>query len=94
MFNPQARWDRHLPQDQTLPGEYVDTVVSFKKGGFYPLWFFLNGNKHTVKNINFKWQEKIGAEVLEFFSLSDLNNIRYTLCFIKSSMKWKMVEEE
>ncbi len=94
MFNPNARWDRPMPQDDTLPGENVDIVVSFKQGGFFPLWFFLNSNKHTIKNINLKWHDKKGKEVFQLFSVSDTNNSRYTLCFSQQRMKWKIIEAE
>lgn len=94
MFNSQARWDRQLPQDETLPGENVEIVVSFKQGGILPLWFFLHSNKHIIKNINLNWQDKKGQEVFQLFSVSDTNNARYTLCFSQQRMKWKIVEQE
>ncbi len=94
MFNTEARWDRHLPQDESLPGDYVNTVVSFNQGGVSPLWFFLNSDKHIIKNINFKWQDKKGKEVFELFSVSDMNNCQYTLCFSKQRMRWKVIQEE
>jgi hypothetical protein len=30
MFNTQARWDRPLPQEDVLPGEAVDVVMSYR----------------------------------------------------------------
>ncbi|MBU1087207.1 MAG: hypothetical protein KKD05_06770 [Candidatus Omnitrophica bacterium] len=94
MFNPNARWDRPLPREDTLPGENVDIVVSFKQGGFFPLWFFINSRKHIIKDVHLKWQDKKGLEVFQLFSVSDTNNSRYTLCFSQQRMKWKIIEEE
>ena len=94
MFNANARWDRPLPQDDALPGEAIDVVVSFKRGGFFPLWFFLHGNKHMIKNVQFTWQEKKGAEAFNLFSVTDNNDTQYTICFIPQSLVWKIVREE
>ncbi len=94
MFNPEARWDRPLPQDDVLPGEAIDVVVSFKGGGFFPLWFFLHGNKHIIKNVQFSWQEKKGREVFHLFSVMDNYDTHYTICFIRKSFRWRVIEKE
>ncbi|MFH1093932.1 MAG: hypothetical protein V1739_07245 [Candidatus Omnitrophota bacterium] len=94
MFNPEARWDRPLPQDETLPGQAIDIVVSFKRGGFFPLWFFLHGNKHMIKNVQFAWQEKKGADVFHLFSVTDNNDTQYTICFLRNSMRWRLILED
>ena len=93
MFNANARWDRPLPQDETLPGEAIDVVVSFKRGGFFPLWFFLHGNKHMIKNVQFTWQEKKGREIFELFSVTDSNDTQYTICFLRQKMRWRIINE-
>ena len=94
MFNKEARWDRPLPQDDGLSGEEIDVVVSFKRGGFFPLWFFLHGNKHMIKNVQFIWQEKKGKEIFRIFSVTDSYDTRYTLCFIHRSFRWKVIEND
>ena len=94
MFNADARWDRPLPQDDILAGEPIDVVVSFKGAKFFPLWFFLHGDKHIIKNIQFTWQEKKGREVFYLFSVTDNYDIRYTVCFLRQSMRWKAIGKE
>ncbi|MCK4994124.1 MAG: hypothetical protein KAS13_03650 [Candidatus Omnitrophica bacterium] len=94
MFNANARWDRPLPQDDALPGQSIDVVVSFKRGGFFPLWFFLHGNKHIIKNVQFTWQEKKGIGVFDLFSVSDNNDTQYTICFIRKSFLWRIIEKD
>jgi len=94
MFNQDARWDRPLPQDDAPPGEPIDVVASFKRGGFFPLWFFLHGNKHVIKNIEFSWQKKKGREIFRIFSVTDSYDTRYTLCFIRQRLVWKIIQEE
>ena len=94
MFNANARWDRPMPQDDTMPGEAVDAVVSFKGGKFFPLWFFLHGNKHMIKNINLKWQDKKGRELFDMFSVTDSNDSQYTICFIRRSFCWRIIEQD
>lgn len=94
MFNKEARWDRPLPHDDGLPGEVIDVVVSFKRGGFFPLWFFLHGNKHVIKNVQFAWQEKRGKEVFRLFSITDNYDTQYTLCFKFNTLCWKIIEND
>lgn len=91
MFNANARWDRPLPHDEMLPGQTIDVVVSFKRGGFFPLWFFLHGDKHMIKNVQFAWQEKKGTEQFQLFSVTDNNNTRYTICFAQRSFRWRII---
>ena len=91
MFNANARWDRPLPQEDTLLGQEVDVVVSFKGQKFFPIWFFLHGDKHMIKNVQFSWQEKKGREVFELFSVTDNNNTQYTICFIRESFRWRII---
>ncbi|MCG2710881.1 MAG: hypothetical protein L6416_00890 [Candidatus Omnitrophica bacterium] len=94
MFNPEARWDRPLPQDDAFCGQAIDVVVSFKRGGFFPLWFFLHGNKHIIKNVQFSWQEKKGAEAFHLFSVTDSNDTQYTICFIPGNFRWRVILED
>ena len=94
MFNANARWDRPLPQDDALPGEAIDVVVSFKRGGFFPLWFSLHGDKHMIKNVQFTWQEKKGAEVFNLFSVTDNNDTQYTICFARKSFRRRVIEKD
>ncbi|MDD5745782.1 MAG: hypothetical protein PHO30_00820 [Candidatus Omnitrophica bacterium] len=93
MFNPQARWDRPLPNDVQFPGEPVDVVVSCKQAGFFPLWFFFHGVKHVIKNVQLTWQENKGREEFHLFSVCDELNNRYTLCCSRQSLRWRVIAD-
>lgn len=91
MFNPHARWDRALPQDEEYVGEAVEVVTVFKAGKFFPICFVSSGNKHKIKKINFAWKEKKGREVFNLFSVTDENNSVYKLYFCRNTLNWKLV---
>jgi hypothetical protein len=94
MFNAEARWDRPLPRDNIMPGNPVNVVASFKEDRFFPLWFFLHGDRHLVKKVQFIWQERKGREKFYLFSVTDTYDTQYTLCFLYQSMRWLAIEEK
>ena len=94
MFNPQARWDRPLPQADTLPGEPIEVIVSFKDGRFLPLEFSFNDEQHLIKKIEFVWKENKGREIFYLFSITDTFKNRYTICFHRQSLNWRLIPQD
>ena len=62
-------------------------VVYGEQGRIKPVWFVWNGRQYRVVNINHVWRDKVGREVLVFFSVSDEANT-YLLCYNSVRMEW------
>jgi hypothetical protein len=93
MFNPEARWDRHLPADDVLPGEAVDVVAVFKKNGIIPRGFTLRGQTYRIQRIEFAWKERKGREMFHLFSVTDEQQRVHTLCVSRESLVWRILSE-
>ncbi|MDD5668488.1 MAG: hypothetical protein PHE58_00445 [Candidatus Omnitrophica bacterium] len=93
MFNPNARWDRSLPDSVEEKSYPVEVFVRFSKGSLIPVCFSLNENKYTVKSINYSWSERRGRSMIYFFSVSDGSDT-YQLCFNSETFAWRMFSHE
>ena len=92
MFNPQARWDRNLPQEETqdeLFNEPIEMSCLFTKGKPLPRYFVWRDKIYRVKRVNFFWQERQGREILSYFSLQT-NLGTYQVGFSNIAMSWKL----
>lgn len=89
MFNPNARWDRPMPQDNRSYDEPIEVEVVFEKGKIMPLWFSFGGIRHEIKEITYRWQDRKGEEVLHYFSVSDGEDL-YQIYFSNKSLTWKI----
>ncbi len=93
MFNPKARWDRHIPQeDGRNPGllnEKIDCLVFFSAGKAYPRAFTWNNKEYRIKKVTYSWQERRGRELLSFFSV-DTGSDLYEISFNNTSCSWKI----
>jgi hypothetical protein len=92
MFNPQARWDRNLPQEETAPeliNEPIDMTCLFSKGKALPRYFIWKKRLYRIKKVNFFWQERQGRATLSYFSLETNSGI-YQVSFSNISLSWKM----
>ncbi len=90
MFNPQARWDRHLPGDGSREAETVEVVARFQKGKIIPLYFILSGNRFDISRINYSWIERKGRERVFYFSVSDKSD-NYCLFLDVEAMSWRLL---
>ena len=93
MFNPNASWDRPLPQEEALPGEPVEVITCFKEKRFYPECFFFSDRKHVIVKTAFIWKEKKGRELFYLFRVVDSQKGEYTLCFSKERLRWRIISE-
>ena len=93
MFNPEARWDRHLPSDGMSPGEAVDVVAVFRKNAIIPRVFTLRGTTYRIRQIEFTWQENRGRERFHLFSVTDHQRRVHTLCVSRQSWQWRLLAE-
>ena len=92
MFNPQARWDRNLPQEDNqkeLLDESIAVNCLFANGRVMPRYFIWRDRLYRVKKINFFWQERQGRVVLNYFSLGTNSGI-YQISFSNDTLSWKM----
>jgi len=92
MFNPQARWDRNLPQEDSqkeLLDESIAVNCLFANGRAMPRYFIWRDRLYKVKRINFLWQERQGRVVLSYFSLGTNSGI-YQISFSNNTLSWKM----
>ncbi|MFC1646277.1 hypothetical protein ACFL2Y_03760 [Candidatus Omnitrophota bacterium] len=92
MFNPQARWDRNLPQEDTPDGllnEAIAMTCLFDKGKAMPRYFIWRRRLHRVKRINFFWQERQGRATLSYFALKT-NSGTYQVSFSNITLSWHM----
>lgn len=94
-FNPQARWDRHIPETdqqtydpQTL-NEIIQVLAYFKNGKLYPRIFIWNNKKYKVKTINYNWQERRGRETISYFSVSTDPDL-YQISFNNTTFGWRI----
>ncbi|MFC1709442.1 DUF6504 family protein [Candidatus Omnitrophota bacterium] len=92
MFNPQARWDRNLPQE-TAPDELLNEPIAmtclFAKGKTLPRYFIWRKRLYRVKRVNFFWQERQGRAMLSYFALETNSGI-YQVSFSNIGLTWKM----
>lgn len=64
-------------------------VVYGDEGCIKPEWFVWDGREYRVAGINHIWRDKVGREVLLFFSVSDKANT-YLLCYNTVQLEWTL----
>jgi len=92
MFNPQARWDRNLPQENNtsgIPNGSLAVSCLFVKGKATPRYFIWKNRLYKVKKVNFFWQEQKGREKISYFSLGTSQGT-YQISFSYLNLSWKM----
>lgn len=92
MFNPQARWDRNLPQEHSAQGllnEPIEMTCLFAKGKAWPRYFVWRKQLYKVKRLNFFWQERQGRAVISYFAL-ETNRGTYQVSFSNVVLSWRL----
>ena len=93
-FNPQARWDRHVPETESAPqsellDENIEVRALFKNGKIYPQEFSWHNKLYLITRITYHWQERAGAAVMHYFSTACGDDL-YQISFNNSSLGWRM----
>lgn len=93
-FNPNARWDRNIPEDASLEesnllSQKIDVLVWFKNAKAYPRIFFWNGKEYKIQKITYSWQERLGRETLNYFSV-DAGSGLYQISFNNMTLGWRL----
>lgn len=92
-FNPKARWDRHIPDnnsyDPAILDEKIDVFVLFKDAKPYPRIFIWNNKKYKIKRITYNWQEKRGQETIAYFTVSTKADL-YQISFNNTTYAWRI----
>ena len=93
-FNPQARWDRHIPEtdsshDPHELNEHIAMLAWFKNGKIQPRLFVWKNKKYKVTQVNYAWQERRGRETLSLFSVSTGSDL-YQISFNNTSYSWHL----
>ncbi len=89
MFNPLARWDRHLPGESFAHEQPIEVGVVFKKGKMFPRWFVWNDRKYVIQQITYQWCDRRGEETLHQFTVSDGVNV-YQIYFNSRYLVWRL----
>ena len=94
-FNPKARWDRHIPetcannQDPEELNEKIEVLARFNNGKARPESFIWKNREYKIKKITYAWQERIGAEIISYFSVDTDPNL-YQISFNNTSFRWQI----
>lgn len=94
-FNPKARWDRHVPRSEETDdnnqdlNEKIDVLAWFENAKIYPREFSWKGKIYKIKKINYNWQERLGSETLNCFSV-DTGSDLYQISFNNTTYSWKI----
>ncbi len=89
MFNPQSRWDRHLPNQENFEGERIEVGAVFKEGKMIPRWFIHRGRKFPIQQITYEWRDKKGLEERRHFAVTDGTNV-FQITFSHRYLHWRV----
>ncbi len=93
-FNPKARWDRHIPeqnhaiQEQDL-NEKIQVLAWFRSGKIIPCEFIWNNKEYRIKQVTYSWQERSGGDIITYFSVSTGNDL-YQISFNNTAFGWRL----
>lgn len=93
-FSPKARWDRHIPQedsgyDPAVLKESIQVLAFFGGAKIYPRMFIWNNKKYKIKRVTYHWQERCGQELISYFTV-DTGLDLYQISFNNNSFGWRM----
>ncbi len=69
--------------------ETIKVGAVFQGDRIVPKWFVWEGRKYTVSEVNYNWSDRVGAEKLHCFSVTDGAN-NYELSFHPGKTLWKL----
>ena len=93
-FNPQARWDRHIPETSDTSSEdqfpqAIEVLASFGHGKVSPRQFRWNNKTYLVQKVTYTWQERRGQERINNFSVSTGPDL-YQISFNTTHCSWQL----
>jgi len=92
-FNPKARWDRHIPENDDynpeLLNERIDVLAWFRHAKIYPRIFLWKDKIYKIRKITYNWQERHGQEIISYFSVNTASGL-YQISFNNTSYSWKI----
>ena len=91
-FNPQARWDRHVPENSSLEyrlNEKIEALVWFKGARVYPRLFIWKNKKYKIQVITYQWQERRGQEFTSCFAVNTGFDL-YQISFNSTTLGWRL----
>ncbi len=95
-FNPHARWDRNTPEtnnpadiDSLELNEKIEVLAWFKNTKILPKIFIWKNKDYAIDSINYYWQERLGNETINHFSVQSGPNA-YQLSFNNTSYCWQI----
>jgi len=92
-FNPQARWERNIPEtenssaDNLELNEKIEVFAWFKNAKILPKEFVWKNKNYAIDKINYFWQQRSGTETINYFSTQSGPNT-YQLSFNNSNYCW------
>ena len=94
-FNPQARWDRHIPETSDgseHPAQFpqrIEVLAWFRNAKITPRLFIWNNKTYKIRNVTYRWQERRGQELINFFSVSTGADL-YQISFSAIVYSWRL----
>jgi hypothetical protein len=58
--------------------------------GIKPVWFMWNNKKHTVKEVTYRWKDRIGEAVVHHFSVVSDTGTIYEITFNSKTLDWRL----
>jgi len=92
MFNPQSRWDRHLPGEWPRPDlidEPVKVDAFFLGDRVLPRAFVWRKRQYQVKEVAYYWRNGRAQGLRHHFSVSDGANL-FHLTFDGITLVWNL----
>jgi len=94
-FNPNARWDRHIPEtgyqtETSCLNCPIEVRALFKSSKVMPEGFIWNNKLYGIKKVNYNWQERRGQEIINYFSVTTAGADTYQISFNNTSFCWRL----
>lgn len=94
MFDPDVRWDRPIPQEDTQDDDAtapcpITVLCLFKKAALHPRYFSLGNHGIRILKVNFSWEKREGEETLRFFSVATEQGT-FVISFSQKTLIWRL----
>lgn len=93
MFNRWSRWDKAAPVQaaEERGEEPVSVGAVFTKGQVIPQYFLWQGRRITVREVTYRWLDRVGNVLLYYIAVTDGANA-YELCYNTQRLTWHLTQ--
>jgi hypothetical protein len=75
--------------DETIINENIDVGAVFGKGKVVPKWFLWKKRKYDIKETTFRWQDKEGDDIIQYFAVTD-GATSFELALNQKTLSWTL----